>query len=172
MPQSLLAFLSVVLLTTFSLNQKQASLFMELDTINAELEAMAVSAASQRMEHLNVLTYDEQIRNGTITYGSQNTDDLTPTDAFGGGGLMDDALDVDDVHAAPADTVYFTVETGAQVGIIVNAAVSYIDDAGLPTTEKTWTKEVTLTVTGPVGNTNPRLLPNPLTIKRRFSPQW
>ena len=54
----------------------------------------------------------------------------------------------------------------------VQAAVTYIDDAGDESDEPTWTKEVTLYIEQEVPQGGEAILHRPIIKKRRFSPNW
>lgn len=172
MIQSLMAFLGIVLLSITALNMKQADLHSRTRALNAELESMAVAVASNTMEYIATKPFDARTQDGTVSPANPDASLLTPPASFGSVGTFDAASDLDDFDGLAADTVYFDLAADRRVGFLVSAEVHYLTATGQVSPTPTWTKEVTLTVDGPLGIDDIRWLPAPATLSRRFSPQW
>ena len=171
MPQTIGAFLALSTVMMFSLNYQQSAIRSSMSAVNSEMEVMANAVAAEAMQYIASKPYDARTADNTVTATNPVVALLTSPVSFGFDGKFADAQDVDDFHNMQPDTVWFSTNETDGFDFTVRATVRYIDDMGNESLTPTWIKEVTLTVNGP-DYSGRKLLFNPVSITRQFSPQW
>ena len=179
MPQTLLAFVAIMLVTTYTLSVQQQYVFNQQKDVSREIEEMAGSVALEVMEVISARPFDQAVLDGTVTgtlddlplFSFVNaTDHFTTGHAcsvFGTGADLCD--DLDDFHkmqtalipfAMGVDTVYFNVDV----------EVYYVDDNLERVDDRSFNKAVTVTVkdTWPGSDLEPYLA-QPIELSRIFS---
>ena len=143
MTQTLYAFLTVVLITTFSLTQRTALVKSRIQAIQNDLDLIGSGIAAEQLDYITSLPFDSQ---GTVSSAS----DLTPSSDFGlGSATYMASTDVDDFHhktlnvkvPAFSDTLQFDVSV--YVRYVEQSGSSYISSSS-----PTYYKEVSLSVDG------------------------
>ncbi len=179
MPQTLLAFVAIMLVTTYTLNVQQQYVFNQQRDVTREIEEMAGSVALEVMEVIRARPFDQAVVDGAVTGTLEDldlfsfvnaTDHFTPgqgCSVFGAG--VDLCDDIDDFHkmqtalipfAMGVDTVYFNVDV----------EVYYVDENLERFDGRTFSKAVTVTVedTWPGSDLEPYLA-QPVQLSRIFS---
>ncbi len=179
MPQTLLAFVAIMLVTTYTLSVQQQYVFNQQKDVSREIEEMAGSVALEVMEVISARPFDQAVLDGTVTgtlddlalFSFVNaTDHFTTGHAcsvFGTG--LDLCDDLDDFHkmqtalipfAMGVDTVYFNVDV----------EVYYVDDNLERIDDRSFSKAVTVIVedTWPGSDLEPYLA-QPIELSRIFS---
>ncbi|RMF62768.1 MAG: hypothetical protein D6746_03645 [Bacteroidetes bacterium] len=179
MPQTLLAFVSMLLVTVYSLNVQQQYLANQRRDIAREIEEMAGSIAVETMEIIRARAFDQAVVDGTTTgtaadlllFEYQGSQDHFATghqcSIFGTG--SDTCDDIDDFHKMATatrpydmglDTLYFSVDV----------EVMYVDDNFERFDGQTFNKAVTVTVRDVwPGSTMEPYLAQPVRLSRVFS---
>ncbi len=161
MPQTLLAFLAMVLVTTFSLVYQRTVLDTQKQAIQDEMETMASGVALEIFEYVATRAFDAQTVNGTVTPDNPNPALLTDPGDFGGSDYSS-AVDIDDFDGLSI-TRAFEVDS-LSIDFQVDIEVHYVNpDNPIENSDTpTLAKEVVLTLT----NTH---MIRPLTISRVFT---
>ncbi|MEL7363351.1 MAG: hypothetical protein AAFN13_14845 [Bacteroidota bacterium] len=150
MQQTLLAFCALGLTMLLSVNQKQAQKQVDVALDRTVIQQAAATRAADLLDVLETFDFDAATASTTITDPSALT-----APPFSTGGRFANADDLDDVHAM--QTLQDSVATPqGWLPLSVDAQVTYVDKVGsdfVATTTRTFTKRVTLTVTGPNGTT-------------------
>jgi hypothetical protein len=112
MPQTLMALLSMMLLTLFTYNQHRSVLQMREDTLYRDIELRGTGVAVDHLEALTAVAFDAATVDDTLT----SAFDLTDTEDFGDDGTLDDlddyhGLTLTDTRTTAYDTLYYGVET-------------------------------------------------------------
>ncbi|NNE35040.1 MAG: hypothetical protein HKN13_07390 [Rhodothermales bacterium] len=165
MPQTLGAFLSMLVVMMFAMNFQQSALRTQRQVLSSEVDVMANAVASEAMQYLAAKPFDAAISNGTVTPSNTDLSALTIKSSFGGGIAYADAADIDDFHAL-TDTVVFETGVGTDITFEISFDVKYVNDMGVESTTPTWTKEVIVQVAGPA------VMISPVRLTRHFSPLW
>ncbi|MDX1546513.1 MAG: hypothetical protein R3247_05980, partial [Rhodothermales bacterium] len=145
----MLAFLALLLVLLYTVNQQQYILEAEREVASIELEVMAQAMGEEEMQLLSTFPFDAYTKNGVPQDATVN--DLTPTGQFGDNNdcRTGACTDLDDFHTMLPDTVFFDAGTDAdgnplRFAFEIHADVTYIDEDGDPTGARTWVKQVTL----------------------------
>ena len=180
MSETMMAFMALMLMMFFSLNQNNSIVELQREAANVEYEIMANSVASQTMQYIASKPFDARITDGTVTLQNLNVNALTSP-----GNFPVNADPFDETETAleffnqmqpqidyfPADpNVADTLQAGPKFS--VQAVVNYIDANGNVSNTPTWTKEVTLYIEQQTEEGQQPYLRNPVIKKRRFSPRW
>lgn len=177
MTDTMMAFLALMLLMFFALNQNQAIVQAQREAAAVELEVLANGVAAETMQYIATKPFDARIADGTVNLQNQDLNALTHPNDFPIGATLDDCENIEDFHRMQPDTVFFQIDTdaaGEPVGFefAVQALVEYIDASGQVSPTPTWTKELTLYVEPVVAPGKEAFLLQPIVKKRRFSPEW
>jgi hypothetical protein len=172
-----MAFLALMLLMFFALNQNQAIVQSQREAAAVELEVLANGVAAETMQYIATKPFDARVADGTVNLQNQDVNALTHPNDFPTGATLDDCENLEDFNHMQPDTVFFQIDTddaGEPVGFefAVQAAVDYIDAYGQVSASPTWTKELTLYVEQVVPSGKEAFLLRPIIKKRRFSPEW
>jgi len=179
MPQTLLAFVAMMVITSFSMTVQQRSILTQRQDLEREIEEMAGSVAVESMEIIRARAFDQAVVDSTVdgTLNDLNlfsfnnaTDHFTPGHAcsvFSTG--SDTCDDIDDFHAMQTGTVPFQIGANT-IKFSVDVEVIYVDDNAVRVDNRTFNKEVTVTVRDiwPDSETQPFML-SPVTLSRVFT---
>ena len=166
MPQTLGAFLAMMVVMLFTINFQRASIQTQRKMLSSEVDVMANAVASEAMQYVAAKSFDALIASGTMNPSNANVSMLTELSAFGGGIAYADALDIDDFDGV-SHTVTYETGWGSDLTFVLDFDVHYVDEAsGLESPTPTWTKEVTIEVSGQ------DIMISPIRLKRQFSPLW
>jgi len=176
MSETMLALVALMIAAFFAVSQQRGIVAAEREMASIELEVLASAVGSEMMQQIATKPFDA----ATVGMDPQDValSDLTVATAFGHGLACPGGCDdIDDFNAMLPDTLFFEVgrdEADNPVGFdfTVTADVRYVDDNGAETTNRTWTKEVTLYVDQATEGGAQRFLLQPIQVKRQFSPQW
>ncbi len=170
MPQTLLAFLAMMIVTLLSMNQQQSLLRAYEAMLDDEMEVMAGSIALQAMEVIQARAFDSATIAGPVTDPSALT---APPFATDNGcslrGLNTLCDDVDDFHMMTPDTLSFSLRGGLTYRFSVTAEVRYIDTTGsldTPSLTPTYDKEVVVVVRDVPLPNGRHVLRNPVRLPR------
>ncbi|MDX1548706.1 MAG: hypothetical protein R3247_17040 [Rhodothermales bacterium] len=175
----MLAFLAMMMMMFFALNQNRATVQGQQHAASTEMEVMAHGIASETMQFIATHPFDANISGSRPQ--NTTTDDLTPPGEFGSGRYCergnDECEDIDDFNQMQPDTLHFTMGVDANgdpmtFPFMVTARVAYVDADGNESAEPTWTKEVTILVDQVAEEGGKKYLLRPVVKTRRFSPQW
>lgn len=180
MTESMLAFLGLMIVMLFSMNQQRNSVEIHRELSSIELEVMASAVASESMQLIGSKAFDEATKdNQTVNLNNQNLNALTYGGSFPNGWDCSQNVcdDLDDYNGMVPDTVFFQTgvdENGDEDGFdfLVTAKVTYIDNNGNPTLNQSWVKEVTLFVKQYVADGENKVMTQTIQKKQRFSPSW
>lgn len=165
MPQTLGAFLAMLVVMMFAINFQHSSLTTQRRVLSSEVDVIANAVASEAMQYIAAKPFDDAIGSGALTPANANRSLLTPGTSFGGDKAYADAADLDDFHGL-VHTVTFEMTSDSELTFNVTFDVKYVDDLGQPSTSPTWTKEATVIVDGP------GIMLSPVKLTRQFSPLW
>ncbi len=174
MPQTLLALLSIVVVTLLSLSQQRALLESNRAMLDDEAEVMAAGIAIQTMEYIGTRAYDEKTRIYPIDNPNQLTSvfpegkkcDLAPPITTGGG--YDECAAIEDFNKITPAVVPFVVGKDT-LKFKVSVRVTYVDANRKPTSTPSYAKEVTVTVQDIPREGGRNMLRNPIHIPRVFA---
>ena len=172
MAKSFVALAAVMLFAVTTLNLKRADATVYQHARYLETRSLAQQAADRVLTDLGTKPFDAHTRNRLVSADHPRLDLLTPAAAFGSAPRLTAARDVDDVHGIRADTVWVTGHSGIQAAFLVDADVHYVDADGYIAPAPTTTKQVTLSITGPVDPSGLEPMAEPLVRSRRFDPGW
>jgi hypothetical protein len=165
MPQTLLAFLAMLIVTLLSLNQQQALLRAYESILDDEMEVMGAGIGLQAMEHIMAQDFDANLFPTSLI-------DLEAQPFETGKGCtfssVSPCTDVDDFHLMQPDTVDFDIR-GAAMQFLVTAEVYYVDvdgDLSTPSASQTVNKEVVVVVQSVPLPDGRRLLRSPIRLRR------
>ena len=180
MNETLMAFLALMLMMFFSLNQNHSIVELQRESANVEYEVMANAIATQTMQFIASKPFDARISDGTVSLDNLNLAQLTHPDDF-----PTDASPFDETETAleffnqmQPKIDYFPLDPATEDTLVagipfsVQAIVTYVDAEGTVSSEPTWTKEVTLYIEQVALNGKEPSLRQPVIKTRRFSPQW
>jgi hypothetical protein len=164
MPQTILAFLAILALTTLTLDQRDGKIRAYSARVGTEIELLAHGVGIGTIEMIAARPFDEATKGGNTV---ESTDELTapsfPDDSPSG--VFDD---VDDYHGVeltrafetPDDTTTFTV----------TVAIHYLDDSSRRVSHRTYNKEIQVTVEADdSSNAEFSKFSTPVTLKRPVS---
>lgn len=174
MPQTLLAFLAMMIVTWMLFGQHRLTIQAQTDAVNAQYELMASAVASERMHYIASHPFDAYVADGTVSRANLDLHDLTFPANFGtvnpAGCIVASACkDVDDFDAHQ-DTVNY--EDGTQLKFAVATTIDYVKDDGSVSSVPTWIKEITVEVKALPPDMPDSFLLAPVQKKRRVSPTW
>jgi len=177
MSDTLMAFLALMLMMFFALNQNEAIVLTQREAANIELEVLANGVAAETMQYIATKPFDARVADGTVSAQNPNLNELTLPTQFPTGASLDESENLEDFNQMQPDTVFFQIGTDADdepigFSFTVQAAVDYIDNTGSVSSTPTWTKEVTLYIEQAVEPGKSSSLLKPIVKKRRFSPDW
>jgi len=178
MPQTLLAFAGILLITTHAFTVQQWSIFSQRTSIARELEEMGGAVALESMEVIRTRAFDQAVLDGTVT---QSLSDLalmefdTPSNhfrtgigcsVFGTG--FEDCNDIDDFHAMKTAYVPFIMASDT-VTFAVNVEVFYVKDDLTRATQRTFNKKVIVSVIDSWDGIQKPFLARPIKLERALS---
>lgn len=180
MNETMMAFLAMMLLMFFALNQNESIVELQREAANVEYEIMATGIAAQTMQYIASKPFDARINDGTVTLENLDVNLLTPPNAF-----PTEANPYDETETAieffnemQPQISYFSLDPASQdttlsgIPFSVQAAVTYVDANGQVSSVPTWTKEVTLYIEQVTMPGKEPYLRTPVIKTRRFSPRW
>lgn len=154
MPQTMLAFLAMMVVGTHALNTQRYEMLVQQRDVRREIEEMAGSVALETMEIIRVRAWDQSVVDGTAVGDASDLNLMEMLDGqdqftvghdctiFGGTDTCDD---IDDFHKMDTalrpfvmglDTLWFNVDV----------TVRYVDFSLNPSSVVTPNKEVTVSV--------------------------
>ena len=186
MGQTLTAFLAMMMVMVYSLNQLRSDLEAKRQMMSAELEVMAHGVATDLLQRIGTKAFDANVGSGSELEDA-STNDLTGRGSFGfasehtqgyeegvsstqAKALIDVASDIDDFDGMPTIRHEFFSSDDKSYPFDVDIDVRYVDAAGNASNDPTWFKEVTLTITDDGNGSGTRVLRRPVVIKRIYSP--
>ncbi|QXD14504.1 hypothetical protein GQ464_013840 [Rhodocaloribacter litoris] len=155
MPQTLLAFVAMMLMTTYSVSVQRQHVFMQQRDIAREIEEMAGSVALEAMEIIRTRAFDQAVLDSTVTRTLSDVDLFSFNTAqehfttgracsvFGLGGDVCD--DIDDFHRMQTATVPFPMGTDT-LYFTLDVEVMYVDENFERHDAPTFHKAVTVSV--------------------------
>ncbi len=173
MPNSMMAFLAMMLMMFFSINQNRAIVESQREAASVELEILASGVAAQSMQYIASMPFDAHM--SEIDLQDPDPDLLTHPDDFSTGAAWDVAESLEAFHLMEPDTAYVNIgseEDPVTYAFTVQATVHYVDAQGTESNTPTWTKEVTLYIERAVPEGSTLVQGPPVIKKRRFSPDW
>lgn len=146
MSQTLYAFLAIVLVTTFTLTQRNIIFQNQYNTIVNDLDLLGIGVATEQLDFISSKPFDNNIPAADSSF-------LTPPGNFGAGsGSYMASLDIDDFHNKTLDVNLPALED--TLGFVVSVNVQYVnkvDTLFVPyPTGPTNYKEITVNVQGMV----------------------
>ncbi len=171
MPQTLLAFLAMMIVTLLAINQQQRVLRIYESMLDDEMEVMAAGVALQALEIIESQAFDSATIGGaTVTDPSQLT---TLPFATGNGcslrGLNALCDDVDDFNGMTPDTLTFSMRNGVTYAFEVTATVDYVTTTGASVaiaSAPTYDKQITVILQDVPQPGGRRMLFNPVRLTR------
>ncbi|MFK7844786.1 MAG: hypothetical protein AB8G77_05745 [Rhodothermales bacterium] len=133
MPQTVLAFLAMMIVTMLSLNQQHSMVLAYELMLNDEMEFMASAVALRAMEYISQRDFDAAVA-GTATVTDPTNLQASP---FNVGndctlqGAINFCTDIDDFHGMLPDTMVFSGRDG-DFKFTVSAEIYYVDDVVNP----------------------------------------
>ncbi len=174
MNHTIMAFLAMMLMMFFSLNQNRAIVESQREAVSVELEILANGVAAQSMQYIGSMPFDANM--SAIDPQNPNLALLTHPDYFPTGTSQDASESLEGFHLMQPDTSYVNIGSDEEEPVIyaftVQAAVHYVDEQGNESNTPTWTKEVTLYIERVVPEGSTLVQGPPVIKKRRFSPDW
>ena len=161
MPQTLLAFLAMILVTAFSLVYQRSMIDSRKQMIQDEMETLASGVALELFEYIGSRDFDAQTANGTVTPENPDPALLTPL-PFSGVATFEEAQDIDDFHGLSFTRTFRVDDVTFDFDVTVE--VYYVDpqEPEEAMSTPTLAKKVVLTLT------NKHMI-RPLTISRVFT---
>lgn len=147
MPQTVLAFLAMMIVTMLSLNQQQSMLLAYELMLNDEMEVMASAIAQQALQYVSQRDFDAAVAGGGTVNSATELQDVP----FITGnnctlvGLQFTCVDIDDFNQMDPDTLTFTGRDNTDFLFAVTAEVFYVDPSLNPdsaVTYETYTKMI------------------------------
>ena len=171
----MMAFLGMMLMMFFSLNQNRAIVESQREAASVELEVLASGVAAQSMQYIASMPFDAHIAD--IDPQDPDVNLLTHPDYFPTGASWDESESLEDFHLMQPDTAYVNIGSDEEeepviYAFTVQVAVHYVDEQGNESNTPTWTKEVTLYIERVVPEGSTLVQGPPVIKKRRFSPDW
>lgn len=142
--QTLYAIIAMMLMSLFAMQQQRNALRVQMDMIDQEINIIASSVATERLEEIGSKAFDHATTNGnTITLSSA----LTPTSEFGVNMDADANDDLDDFDGS--EVVVVRTIGGFDLSFTTSSTVHYVTPGNLDqvSSSKTKYKMVTVTVT-------------------------
>ena len=148
MPQTLLAFLAMMIAMLFSLNQQRGALHTQRTMIRNELAMQSTGVVEDVLGEIGALAFDEQLKKE-----NDEADDASDLTLPGALGREDKTDDLDDFHEEENIRRYRTMQRevgGAFVTdtlwFAVAVDVTYADEKGAAQTSQTKFKKATVQV--------------------------
>ncbi len=140
MPQTVLAFLAMMIVTVLSLNQQQSMLLAYELMLNDEMEFMASAVALQAMEYITQREFDAAVAGtGTVATPAELQDlPFVAGNACDLEGPLLTCIDLDDFHDMLPDTLAFIGRNSATFAFSVSAEVYYVDETLNPDSTVTY----------------------------------
>ena len=180
MSETMMAFLALMLMMFFSLNQNHGIVELQREAASVEYEVMANAIATQTMQYIAAKPFDARINDGTVSLDNLDVSQLTHPDDF-----PTQANPFDETETAleffnqmQPQIDYFPLDPASEdtltagLPFSIQAVVTYVDATGAVSDEPTWTKEVTLYIEQVALNGKEPRLRHPVIKTRRFSPRW
>ena len=180
MSETMMAFLALMLMMFFSLNQNHSIVELQREAAHVEYEIMANAIAAQTMHIIASKSFDAKISDGTVSLDNLDVNQLTHPSQF-----PTDASPFDETETAleffnemQPQIDYFPVDPATEDTVLsgipfsIEAVVTYVDEDGEVSGVPTWTKEVTLKIEQVSLNGEEPYLRQPVIKTRRFSPTW
>ena len=180
MSETLMAFLALMLMMFFSLNQNHSIVELQRESANVEYEVMANAIAAQTMQYIASKPFDARISDGTVSLDNLDVNQLTHPDDFPTEATPFDETETSleffnemqpQIDYFPLDPASEDTLTGG-VPFSIQAVVRYVDANGSVSAVPTWTKEVTLYIEQVPLAGKEASLRQPVIKTRRFSPRW
>ncbi len=157
MPQTVLAFLAMMIVTLLSLNQQHSMVLAYELMLNDEMEFMASAVAQRALEYISQREFDAAVA-GTATVTDSSSLQLPPFSIGNDCSLIGDpaltsCTDLDDFHGMLPDTLKFVSRDG-EFTFIVSAEVFYVDDTVNPDSAigtQTYSKTIAVQVEDALG---------------------
>ncbi len=172
MPQTLLAFLAMMIVTLLAINQQQRVLRIYESMLDDEMEVMAAGVALQALEIIEAQAFDS----ATLPVGATVTDpsELTALPFATNNGCSLRGLnalcdDVDDFNGMTPDTLSFSMRNGVTYAFEVTATVDYVTTTGASvaiSAVPTYDKQITVILQDVPQPGGRRLLFNPVRLTR------
>ncbi len=180
MSETMMAFLALMMMMFFSLNQNQSIVELQREAANVEYEIMANAIATQTMLYIASKPFDARISDGTVSLDNLNVNLLTAPNEFPTNLNPYDETEtaLEFFNQMQPLVAYFPVDPVSEDSLVsgypfsVQAVVNYVDAAGEISTVPTWTKEVTLYIEQVTLEGEEPRLRRPVIKTRRFSPRW
>ena len=145
MPQTMLAFLAMMMFSLFAVQQQEKVYLAQQTMIRQAVTTMLNGASVERLEEIGSKDYDQAVADNETLSSSAELSSLDPD--FGPGNDHTAEDDLDDFHTA-VDTLYRAVGTDS-LGFVVESEVVYASefDPEQPAAPGTKTKYKLVTVT-------------------------
>jgi hypothetical protein len=150
MPQTIGAFLAMLITSLLAINQQRAVLQSYEKMADDAMEVMSSGVALQCMDFISRKSFDDAVVGGFVTDPSQLEDlpfgSNVACDMTGNGGACDD---IDDFHQMSPDTLAFVARNGNMVEFTVTSEVFYVDQSLNPdsmVTYETYAKMIVVEV--------------------------
>jgi hypothetical protein len=178
MPQTLLAFAGILLITTHAFTVQQWSIFSQRTSIARELEEMGGAVALESMEIIRTRAFDQSVINGLVTHtladlGLMEFD--TPSNNFRTGARcsvfgtgFEDCNDIDDFHAMETARMPFIMASDTVI-FAVNVEVFYVTDELVRANQRTFNKKVVVSVIDSWDGIQDPFLARPIQLERVMS---
>lgn len=146
MSQTLYAFLAVVLVTTFTLVQRNIIFQNQYNTIVNDLDLLGIGVATEQLDFISSKAFDNNIPAADSTF-------LTPPANFGAGSVSYmTSQDIDDFHNKTLDVKLPALDD--TLGFLVSVNVQYVNKVDTlfvasPSSQTNY-KEITVNVQGVV----------------------
>ncbi len=141
MPQTVLAFLAMMIVTMLSLNQQQSMLLAYELMLNDEMEFMASAVALRSIEYISQRDFDNAVAGGATVANPSELQDLPFVQnnfcRLQGALFSNPCIDIDDFHGMTVDTVAFSARADS-FAFAIRAEVQYVDDAINPDSSVTY----------------------------------
>jgi hypothetical protein len=141
--QTLYAIIAMMVMSLFAMQQQRHALRSQMDMIDQEINTIASSVATERLEEIGSKAFDEATAKEIIT----SKDELSPKSEFGKNKDANTTNDMDD-HDGTEVTIVRTIG-GSDLAFTTTATVDYTEDGNLdlPSANRSKYKIVTVTVT-------------------------
>ncbi len=139
MPQTVLAFLAMMIVTMLSLNQQQSMLLAYELMLNDEMEIMASAVAQQALEYISQREFDAAVSGSGSVNNPNELQDLPFS--TGNNCALEGPLvlcqDLDDFHGIVTDSLSFSGRDNTFF-FVINVEVYYVDAALNPDSSVTY----------------------------------
>ena len=140
--QTLYAIIAMMIMSLFAMQQQRQALRVQMDMIDQEINTIASSVATERLEEIGSKAFDQATTNGnTITSASA----LAPTSEFGVNMDADTNDDLDDFEGSQVMVVRSI--GGSDLLFTTSSTVQYVTAGNLDQVSSSQTKYKMVTVT-------------------------